>query len=70
MADDIDRKLDAVLARLEAWQPYIDGIRVLQSAVEVLQHDVRAIRGDITSLKEINARVRQLEEHDRDPPHG
>jgi hypothetical protein len=42
MADDIDRKLDAVLARLEAWQPYIDGIRVLQSAVEVLQHDVRA----------------------------
>jgi hypothetical protein len=36
-----------------------DGIRVLQNAVEVLQHDVRAIRGDITSLKEINARVRQ-----------
>ena len=48
----IDHKLDAVIARLEAWQPHIDRIPMLQSAVEVLQRDMRALRGDITSLKD------------------
>ena len=48
----IDHKLDAVIAWLEAWQPHIDRIPMLQSAVEVLQRDMRALRGDITSLKD------------------
>jgi hypothetical protein len=41
--EEINRKLDAILSRLDAWQPNIDGIPILQRAIEVLQRDMRAV---------------------------
>lgn len=56
----INHKLDGMAAierKLDAMQPYLDGIPLLGKSIEVLQHDLRTLRDDLHVTSAMAMRV-------------
>jgi hypothetical protein len=61
--DGVDARLDAIGTEIAAMRPNVDGIWLIQRAVNVLQNDVRMLRDDMTVVSATTMRLDRTRDH-------